>query len=250
MEYAFITGMGRSGTKFLTSVLGSIPNVHAVHEHIGNREYWLLSWYLHGNVYATPYLQRKKQEIEKKFSNGLFIDVNGYLQNSVPEVSAIFKPKMVFHFVRDPREVVRSLYTRRNDREIHLIPKNTTEVEQWLDGDKFSQICWNWASTTEQLLNCNTELILFEKVKSDYTYFSEKILKPLNISLSEAEWEKARNVKVNKTQPKWYRWIYAKLRNKKFVEDLLPPYSQWSDLQKQQFEKICGPVMIKCGYKI
>jgi|GEM_PF-1781487 len=250
MEYVFATGLGRSGTKFLTSLLSTVHNVHSVHEYIGNREFWLLSWYLPGTVYTMPFLAREKEKIDKIYNTGLFIDINGYLQNCVPELHATFKPIKIFHFVRDPKEVVRSLYTRRDDSDIHLIPKNLSEVEQWLDGDKFTQICWNWANTTEKLLSEKTELIHFEKIKSDFDYCNEKIIQPLNLNLSKTVWEKAVLTKVNSTKPLWYRWIYSNLKKKKLMKDELPSYPKWTDIQKKQFADICGSTMLKCGYEL
>lgn len=250
MEYVFVTGMGRSGTKFLTNLLGTLDNVHAVHEYIGNREFWLLSWYLPIDVYAKPFLERQKKQIEGRYSSGIFIDVNGYLQNAVPEINTTFQPKKIFHFVRDPRDVIRSLYTRRNDSDIHLIPKNLPDIEKWLDGDKFTQICWNWANTTEQLLKENTELLKFEKIKSDFEYFSEKILVPLNLDLPKSAWEEAVAKKINRTRPMWYRWVYSKVKNKPVMKDELPNYTEWTEYQKKQFIEICGSTMKKCGYEL
>jgi len=250
MDYVFFTGMGRSGTKFLTSLLGQIPKVHSVHEHIGSREFWLLSWYLPGTDYAIPYFERAKKQIEKEFGDGIFIDINGYLQNSVPELKEVFKPVKVFHFVRNPKAVVRSYFTRRNDADIHLIPKTRQEIENWMDNDKFYQVCWNWASTTNSLLDQNTDLIIFEKVTTDYDYFKSQILQPLGLILSKEVWEKGVSTKVNKTQSKTYRWLYAKIKGKPFVDEILPAYNEWPDSYKKLFNEICGPAMKRCGYQI
>jgi len=250
MDYVFFTGMGRSGTKFLTTLLGQIPGVHSVHEFIGKREFQLLSWYLDGNSYTIPYLERAKKNIESEFKEGIFIDINGFLQNSAPELKIVFAPKKVFHFVRNPKAVVRSYFTRRNESDIHLVPKNRTELEKWLDSDKFYQICWNWSNTTTQLLDAQTDLILFEKVTTDFTYFKSHILEPLNLVLPIQDWKVAVEKKVNKTHSKHYRWLYAKLKGKTYVEDELPPYEQWPDKYRQQFEELCGPAMKRCGYSL
>ena len=176
MKYCFITGMGRSGTTFLGNLLRNVENIHARHEYIGNREYWLLSCYLPGDVYAIPYLDRCKKRMASFQSSSYFIDVNSYLQNSVPYLQEVFNPEIVFHLVKDPRTVVPSLYIRRSDNNIHLIPKEKDEVEKWLDGDKFVQICWNWASTTKLLVSQNTTLLQFEKLVNDFDYLCEKLL--------------------------------------------------------------------------
>ena len=75
MKYAFITGMGRSGTKFLSGLLALDKDVYSVHEFIGNREYWLVSWYL-GDVYSSVILQNEKKRIDTKVEKNCFIDVN------------------------------------------------------------------------------------------------------------------------------------------------------------------------------
>ena len=248
MKYCFITGMGRSGTTFVANLLRRVENIQVRHEHIGNREYWLLSWYLPGDTYAIPYLERCKKKIDSLQSCSYFIDVNGYLQNSVPYLREVFNPEVIFHLVRDPRTVIPSLYIRRSDNNIHLIPKEREEVEKWLDGDKFQKICWNWTSTTRLLLSQNTPLLQFEKLINDFDYLSEKLLSPLNISLSRAVWMDLKSTKVNKTRNKLFRFVYAKLKGKEFVKDRLPSYDLWSAEQKTIFGEICGNTMKMVGY--
>jgi Sulfotransferase domain len=248
-QYIFITGLGRSGTSFLTRLLSGHPNVYAGHEYIGNREFWLLSWYL-GKVYNTEYLKRVKTQIDQKFSETTFIDVNGRLQNCVPELMEIFQPKAVLHLVRDPRKVVRSLYIRRNDNNVHLIPKDKNEISRWLDEDKFYQVCWNWARTTEHLLNQGIPVLNFEKLIGDYDYCKANLLDVAGIQMDQQTW-KARSIeKVNKTQPKWYRYLYSRLKGKPFVEDTLPEFSEWAPSQKIVFFEVCGPIMERVGYPV
>lgn len=250
MKYIFVTGMGRSGTTFLAHLLKNIQTADVEHEYIGNREYWLLSWYLPGDVYATPYLERSKETIERNFRNEYFIGINGHLQNSVYELRKVFKPEVIFHLVRDGRRVVRSLYTRRSDKNIHLIPKSRIEVERWLDRDKFEQICWNWASTTKKIISEDTKLIQFEKLVGDYSYFEEQLLKPFGFILKPIKWKSFVSNRINRTRSKMYRFIYAKLKGKEFVSDELPPYEQWSDKYKEIFREICGDAMEKAGYNL
>ncbi len=249
MKYVFITGMGRSGTKFLASLLSPIEGVQAEHEFIGNREFWLLSWYLPHDVYAEIYLQKIKKEVEKKTNQKLFIDVNSMLQNCVPTLNKVFTPTKIFHLVRDPRDVVRSLYTRRNEKNIHLVPKTREDMGKWMDGDKFYQICWNWKSTTEKLLSEKTELIRFEDIISDYKIFNNKILEPLQLEMTESQWSNVASKKVNETKSKFYRKVYSILKGRDFIEEELPRFDEWSEKQKKILYDICGDVMKKCRYK-
>jgi len=251
MKYVFITGLGRSGTSFLSTLLSGQVSVASRHEYIGDREYWLLSWYLPGEVYSEQYLKREKKRIDREFVNqDVFIDVNGHLQHSVVELEKVFQGAQIFHLVRDGRKVVRSLYTRRNDRDIHLIPKDKQSVKRWMDGDKFEQICWNWNDATERLIATNKPIIKFEKLVSDYEYVKEHLLSPIGIAIQEEEWERARSNKVNKTRSNIYRYLYSKAKGKPFISTKLPEYDGWPRDKKEIFEEICGETMRELGYTL
>ena len=249
MEYIFITGMPRSGTTFTGNLLlNGIENTTTFHEYIGNREFAILSYYM-GEKYTETFLKKEKQKIESKFKSHLFIDVNGELRNSVPGLRKIFKPKNIYHLIRNPKNVVRSIYTRRSEKRVHWLPRDNEGIKWWLDADKFSRICWNWADTTQALLQQQTNLIKFEKIITDYNYLDKKILKPNNITISQSIWETRVNKKVNRTRGNLYRYIYSRLKGKEMVKDRLPDYEKWSNDYKDKFHEICGPLMKKIGYK-
>ena len=64
INYIFITGFGRSGTKFLSHLLSQCSEAKTFHEYVGNREFELLSWYI-GKSYTKPYLENQKIKIEQ-----------------------------------------------------------------------------------------------------------------------------------------------------------------------------------------
>lgn len=146
------------------------------------------------------------------FSRDYFIDVNGFLQNSIMGLREVFQPECIFHLIRDGRKVVRSIYTRRSDKNIHLIPKNREEVEMWLAADKFKQVCWNWTTTTLNLYTQGTKLIKFEEITKDYEYLKVKFLDPFGFELPCLKWQNFISKKKNKTRSKLYRYLYTKLR--------------------------------------
>ena len=111
MKYIFITGLGRSGTSYISALLSKINGVHVGHESTGSREFWLLSWYLKDTVFTAEYLQRKKNKIESEIKSEWYIDSDSYLQNATDELKKVFQPAAIFHLVRHPKEVVRSIYT-------------------------------------------------------------------------------------------------------------------------------------------
>ena len=248
LNYLFITGLGRSGTTFLADLLNTVDNVSAGHERIGNREYWLLSWYL-GSNYSVPFLNREKAKIEEKHSDSqTYIDVNSYLQNSTSQLKSVFGTENILHLVRNPKEVVRSIYTRRNDFDIHLLPKTEAEVSEWLAADRFYQVCKNWAIAVDQLLENNIPVIQFEKVTSDFAYLKDNLLSPYNIDLTQTQWSEAKSKKANKTPNKAYRFLYAKVKGKQFQADELGKINTWPLEYQQIFCDLCEHRSTKLGY--
>ncbi len=247
MKYVFVTGMGRSGTKFLSSLLSLDENIISKHEYIGNREYWLLSWYL-GGFYSKSILESNKREIEKKFNTNMFIDVNGYLSDSTEMLNEVFTNSKIFHLVRNPKSVVPSIMIRRDDNRIHKIPKDKTGVDSWQKMSKLEQVCLNWVQTTEDLLKSNTDLLIFEKLVSDYSYFREKILNPLKIRISRNQYESFVSKKINRTRSWLYRFLYAKYKGKPMINKKIT-FRDLSTKENQMFLSICHDTMVKLGYE-
>ena len=240
--------MGRSGTTFVANLLNCATGVSAGHERIGNREYWLLSWYL-GSNYSRPFLRKEKTKIDQKFAGfSTYVDVNSYLQNSVDDLKSVFGTQQVLHLVRDPKEVVRSIYTRRNDIDIHLLPKTEKEVNEWLDADRFYQVCKNWRIAMDQLVEKGVSTIQFEKITTDYSYLQERILDPFSIDLSKELWVASKDQRANKTPIKPYRYLYAKLKGKQFQPDELGRYETWPTAYKEIYSELCEEYAKTLGY--
>jgi hypothetical protein len=247
MKYVFITGMGRSGTKFLGSFFGIDTNVYSTHEYIGNREYWLASWYL-GGKYSKVILKRAKTKIESEINKAVFMDVNAYLADSTESLKEVFDNPMIFHLVRNPKKVVPSLMIRRDDKGIHKIPKTEHEIEAWTKMSKLEQVCVNWVQTTEDLLKSDADLLQFENLIKDYNYLSEKVLTPLNINVSQEQYNGFKSKKINKTRGWLYRYFYAKYKGKQQTSKTIT-FDDFDEKQREQFYAICGPTMVKLGYK-
>ncbi|MCB0754620.1 MAG: sulfotransferase domain-containing protein [Flavobacteriales bacterium] len=240
--------MGRSGTTFLGDLLSSVPDVSAGHERIGNREYWLLSWYL-GSNYSVPFLKKEKYKIDQDHvDKKAYVDVNSYLQNSTNELKTVFGTENVLHLVRDPKEVIRSIYTRRNDFDIHLLPKSEEEVSEWLASDRFYQVCKNWQIAMDQLVENEIPTIQFEKITSDFSYLKQKLLEPFGIDLTETQWNEAKMKKTNKTPKKAYRFLYAKVKGKQFQPDELGKFDTWPVEFQHVYNELCGRYSSELGY--
>lgn len=233
----------------LAGMLREVPNLDARQEYIhdGDRHFHALSWYL-GDVYTRPYLERARRRIEAEHHDECFADVNAGLQCSVDALKAVFEPDEVFHLVRDPREVVRSIYVRRPAHRTPLIPPRADAIERCLDGDKFTYMCMQWAEVTRTLVQQGTRLIRLEQIVRDYEYVRRELLQPLGLSLPRQAWEKQVSIKVNRTHSPAYRYLYSKLRGKAYVSDRLPPFAEWPPEYKREFHEICGEAMQMVGY--
>ncbi len=249
MKYAFVTGMPRSGSKFVAHLLALCQGADAVHEFIGNREYWLLSWYL-GKTYTRPVLEDYKARIgETRTSNSAhqFVDVNPGLHHSVDDLIEVFDAP-VFHLARHPAKVIRSIYVRRDMHNTQVVPKSEEGVRAWIAMDKFEQVCWNWANATGRLMSQNTILLRLEDVLNDYEFVTTNLLAPLDLKMSESQWAEACRHKVNRTRSRLYRFAYAKAKGKRFVADTLPERDAWTQQQNETYEKHCGDLARSLGY--
>ena len=238
--------MGRSGTKFLSSLLKLDENIKVFHEEIGNREYWLLSWYL-GRPYQMPYLTPIKENFDNIYKNLTVVDVNSYLQNNTDTLLEVFPNSEIFHLVRDPRKVVPSIFTRRDDNRIHKIPKDNNGVSEWINMTKLQQVCYNWVQTTNNLLEANYKLIKFEEITTDYDYLMENVLKPIGANITYQQFKDFRKKKVNRTKGILYRYFYAKYKGKTFVNEKAS-FEDFSDREKEMFFEICETTMKKLNY--
>jgi len=249
MDYIFFLGSGRSGTKFTGRFMKSIDNtLISEHEYIGNRNFSLLSYYLKNTNYSRIFLSKVKEEIESSFNGEVFSDSNGYLSFASKTLEEVFKPKKIYHLVRDPRMVVSSLLVRRDPARLQPMPNDDASLERWINSDILYQICWNWNNVTSHLIEHHYELLHFEKLISDYEYCREKILNPLGKQMTKEKWESIVNQKVNKTRGKMFRFLYSKIKQKHYENRELIPFEQWSDADQKVLIEVCGENMKKLGY--
>lgn len=252
MKWVFITGMGRSGTKFLGHILGAAQGSDADHERIANRAFTIHSWYLQDAVYAVPYLQRVRNELEQSDGGNdrVFIDVNGHLRHATDALEEVFPECQILHLVRDPRSVVPSIYLRRNERDAQIMPHDREALEWWLDASVFEQIAWDWAMTTQTLLDKQYPVLQFERLLKDYAYFDEQVLQSLDLKMPEANWQARKERRVNKTRSAVTRKLYAKVTGRNISTEVLRPFAEWPLEQRQSLVKLCDAAAQGVGYTL
>ena len=238
----FILSIGRSGTKFLADLLNKAPGALVVHEPFIEAIPHQIAY--HDSQKAEEYITKfRKKEIYlrvHKLNINTYGEVNSWLRRHCHALKKAFPKAKFLHLVRDPRAVVRSMYSREtmlpkayDSRWIY--PKEGDPwKDQWQHMTRFEKLCWYWTIENRYLRECiGREAIQFEKVISDYEYFREKVLEPLGLEIPRDTWEK--EVKRPKNVSVEYR---------------LPHWSKWTKDMKESFEKICGEEMEKYGYKL
>jgi hypothetical protein len=99
--------------------------------------------------------------------------------------------------------------------------------------DRFEKICWYWMTENRHLRRALDRSVQFERILTDYDYFSSKLLAPLGLTMPEDTWHATRERPENTTRR--YR---------------IPHWAQWDSEKKRTFESICGEEMYENGYAI
>ncbi len=232
----------RSGTVFLANLL--INEVRdALIEHEANIvDYWHYTLVIQSEDEALEYIRNfRKQEIFLRARNDVKIygEINPTLRIHCRAIRQLIPNALLFHIVRDGRDVVRSIMARENlgvkDPLLKLTrpPQNDPYHKAWDKMSRFERVCWQWQFDNRFISKSIGHRVHFEKMKSDYHYFKEKINDFLDIDIPETAWysyvNKPQNVSRHYTLPHWKKW------NKKMLDD---------------FDRICGEEMRELGYTI
>jgi hypothetical protein len=240
-DFFFILGMGRSGTTFLASFLNRAKGAYVFHEPAFE------DFNAHVKAFYSPeaaekYIQKfRKKEIYLRMHHinaGIYGEVNSSLRRHAGAIKNAFPRATVLHLVRDGRDVVRSLMSRRmmtpkDPFSIRIHPtKSDAWSERWRAMDRFSRICWYWQVENSYLRATIPKMVQFEKILSNYEYFRNEILELCHIHVEKTDWENAvvspRNTTSRFGMPRW---------------------DKWTPDQKKIFTNICGDEMAKCGYE-
>ena len=258
MRIFFVLALGRSGTKFLSSLLSKDSRGVVHHEpHDYDDKLLLLR-------HAGTFDQTVDRLLEERFAQLLprqdgvefYGEVNSYLRYEVDWLRRKFDPVLI-HLVRDGRDFVRSAYIREvytpRQHEGPILPRDGDPyAERWVELSRFQKLSWYWAHTNEYLGRRVPGFVRFEDLLADYATFEEKILRPTGVSISRQLWQ--REVGRPKNTSRRFRmrqmarrWLRGKRQGR--PSRPLPPWKQWDDRLTTQFWEICGETMRRLGYE-
>ncbi|MCL4267167.1 MAG: sulfotransferase [Anaerolineae bacterium] len=235
----FIVGLGRSGTTFLSQLLKEVSRCAIYHETKRDGEALTAAyWNIHqADYYLSTYRERLMAWRILRTHCETYGEVNSYLRYHVKALQKRYQPQ-ILHLVRDGRHVVTSIMNRHTftpsdaKHSGRICPHpGTPYAEQWDSMDRFARVCWYWAETNQYLVDCQLPLVRFEDVISSYECFSHQVLKPLGIDVPTNIWTEQVNVPKNESKTRVFK-----------------DWNSWTPRQKQQFEEICGEVMVDLNY--
>ncbi|QTA83260.1 p-loop domain-containing protein [Desulfonema limicola] len=236
-----ITSTGRTGTTLLAKMLNAISENYIVHEPVQEEQYYHAQAIMN-HIEALPYIENFRlsemaYRINKTNCNR-YGEVNSALRRHIVELKNRAPFFTIIHIIRDGRNVVTSMLNRNsltiNDRVYNTMipPKKDINPEEWSVMNRFQKICWMWAYENRYMREHCDYSVRFENLISDYEYFRQNILVPLNLNLSYEIWEQFIKNPVN--------------TNDSVIKS--NSYKEWTDEQKAYFWEICGPEMKQFGY--
>jgi len=242
----WITGFGRSGTKWLANTLATVKPGHVYHEpciafdkaapRYGARA--SLEWW------CEQRMPKMQELVDRDWSlwegSPWYGEVNSLIRYHCAAIRATYPTAPLLHLYRDGRDVVRSLHARQIFVEGGGVNNTICPQEldpyfsEWEGLTRHQKLCWFWQDGIRSVFWHATGKIQFEKMTSDYDYFWEHVVAPTGVEVPRATWETFGSVpgvlqNTTKTHKK-------------------APYSGWTSGEKRHFWQICGPAMALLGY--
>ena len=196
----FVTGHGRSGTKWLAKVLNRDPSVAVHHEPI-QKDVRAYARIYNGTLEPMTYLWRRQEDmclIWRRHRDRDYAEVNSYLRYFVPELQLVSGVPVVA-LIRDGRYVVRSMMALG----VYQRPGYPPIPGQ--GETPFEKCCWYWADTYRRLYGLET--FRLEDLTQDYSHFC-LLCNLLGVQVSEEEWRTFASTPINvgvglTTPPVW-----------------------------------------------
>ena len=241
----FVLGTGRSGTQLLTSLLNRSDQSVVFHEPNFSEDVFTMDLFRHEPKEAIAYWNDfRKNQVYKRLcqsSADIYGEANGTIRYHGAAIKAVFPDVALFLVYRDGRGFVRSVmgwpqFYGPNSRGAYALAPLPEDAyfDEWNSMSRFEKICWSWMESNSAIMRevKKDNWLEFEKIVTDYEYFSEYLAQKVNLDISYDEWIKVVSYKSeNATR-----------------EHTFPVWDDWSNDQKGHFRRICGDTMAKLGY--
>lgn len=258
-EVAFAVGTGRSGTKFVYTLLGQEKKVASYHERHPSVDTFhrYFKWY-NLPIDSNGFVENKRQGIEVDLEkNSLSFESSAFLSMSVKELYNAFDAKFVL-MVRNPEHVVNSYIKKgwyehlpenydgqlppsyfEHDLFHHFLGRTLPQGEEYQRWKKLTQVgklAWFWKALNQRVLDQFDELepsnkLIVRLEDFGYEYYKNTLTPFLGVKskLSKRAFEK-----ISLAKPNSFKNVKTK--------------ADWSELERNEFEIELGDFPSKLGY--
>ncbi|MFB6258638.1 MAG: sulfotransferase [Flavobacteriales bacterium] len=240
MRPVFILSTGRTGTDFFTRLFNEVvPEAWSLHEPrpaFRRRGQKLLAG--PPSRFDIEYFRIPRMYWNRKRREELYVETNYHLFACIPLIRKAFPEAFIVHIVRDGREVVTSWLNKwRYVNNVHMTPfhfPDHPDQAHWDEWDPLERNAWFWRTVQEVVERDGVDLTLsFERTFKGEQNGVYELLETLGerISYDPEEVQALLGEKVN-PRPRGF----------------FPPYPEWPDHWKRNFERIAGRKMQELGY--
>lgn len=246
----FFLSTGRTGTTTVAKALQGVVGVQSFHElkpHLFDSRYHI---YQEGDVHAPwiekDFKEKRWQPLSTASQSGdIFVESSAFLSFHTPQISrAITNSRFVFMH-RNPEEFVvsglrRNWYESHPNDHVRLTPRiDDIDREKWSQYTQFEKICWLWANYNSFCLSCYEQLPEHRRIilPSDDLWGSpresaEKLCQLVDLDSSQVDI-------INRD---------LRIKHNAQLTGQVTGWAEWTNMQREAFERICGPVMARLGY--
>ncbi len=237
-----ITSTGRTATKWLAALLDGAAGACVAHEPVPDEQHALFEA-LRTPPSAEKYLRSfRLRDMALRARDGrarVYGEVNSALRFHVQALQNLMPGMRMIHLVRDGRDVVRSVLTKRaRGQELlyyHSLrpPELDSWTARWDELSEFEQVCWGWQFENAWLRRHIPLYVRFEDILTSFDAFEKGVLEPLGLSIERSAWERSAERPRNTSE------TFS-----------IPHWSAWPPEMAQQFRAICEPEMQAYGYAL
>ena len=255
MDFFFVLSIGRSGTKFLASVLADARGACVKHEPYASDKTLLFLRYAGFNAVADARMEQRFAGIQSEHAGcETYGETNSYLRYEPRWLTENLDAKLL-HLVRDGRTYVTSSYQRDvytpHDIQMPIVPHDDDpHATRWGEMSRFERICWYWNHTNAFLADHVPALCRLEEAVKNYTAFQHKVLEPLDLDVDEASWRKTARYRRN-TGIRYRLVQHARAalgRRNRYHAAAIPHWTAWPREKTDIFWSLCGETMRRLGY--
>ena len=235
-----ITSTGRTGTRWLATLLNLAPGACVAHEPVPNEHRThagLLTDPESPHRYLYTFRLRDMAQRCREADARIYGEVNSVLRFHLAALRQLLPTIRIIHLVRDGRDVVRSIINRQQtrawDNPLHRLtpPPVDAYARRWHALTPLERTCWGWQFENALIASQADATVRIEDINASHTCLQTQILDPLGLTLQPADWVAHARQPQNSTRT----WQVA-------------AWEQWPESDRRVFRTICTAAMQRYGY--